>query len=241
MDEISALADDIEARLRAAGQPDRAEGERRYLKSDLEHVGASVPAIRKVAADVHRARADMAHDELVALVEALWAVPVHERRMAAVELLGFGVGALSVGDAPLLERLVRTSRTWALVDPLAVKVIGVLAERQPAGWDPIVRRWASDDDVWVRRASLLAHLPGLRAGAGDFDRFGALAEALLDDREFFVRKAIGWVLRETGKQRPELVTGWLLPHAARAAGVTVRQAVKHLPERDRRRIIARRA
>ncbi len=116
----------------------------------------------------------------------------------------------------------------------------MLAEREPGGWDPTLRRWATDDDVWVRRASLLAHLPGLHDGAGDFERFGALAEALLDERDFLVRKAIGWVLREKGRQRPELVTGWLLPPAARADGVTVREAVKHLPERDRRRILAHR-
>lgn len=104
-----------------------------------------------------------------------------------------------------------------------------------------MRRWAKDQDLWVRRASLLTHLPGLRRGAGDFERFCAIADALLDEREPFIRKAIGWVLRETGKQRPDLVTGWLLPRAQRAAGPTVREAVKYLPESDRRRIAAARA
>ena len=178
----TALADEIERQLREASRPERAEGERRYLKSDLDHLGASVPAIRKVATAVHREHPEMSHDELVALVEALWWRPVHERRMTAVALLGLRVGALSVTDAPLLERLLRESRTWALVDPLAISVIGVLAEREPTAWDPIVRRWAIDHDLWIRRASLLAHLPGLRSGAGDFDRFGALADALLDER-----------------------------------------------------------
>jgi 3-methyladenine DNA glycosylase AlkD len=235
------LADEIERQLQEVSRPERAEGERRYLKSELVHLGASVPAIRKIAKAVRHEHPDMAHDELVALTEALWGRPVHERRMTAVVLLGYAVGALSVADLPLLERLLRESRTWALVDPLAVSVIGELAEREPTAWDPIVRRWAIDHDVWVRRASLLAHLPGLRSGAGDFGRFGALADALLDEREFFIRKAIGWVLRETGKQRPELVTAWLLPRAARAAGLTVREAVKHLPEPDRLRIVAARS
>ena len=237
----AALADEIERQMREVSRPERAEGERRYLKSELDHLGASVPAIRKIAAAVHRERPEMSHDELVALAEALWGRPVHERRMAAVALLGHRVGALSVADSPLLEWLLRESRTWALVDPLAISVVGVLAEREPTAWDPIVRRWAIDEDMWIRRASLLAHLPGLRGGAGDFGRFGALADALLDEREFFIRKAIGWVLRETGKKRPGLVTDWLLPRAARAAGLTVREAVKHLPEPDRRRIVAARS
>lgn len=129
----TALASEIERQLREVGRPERAEAERRYLKSDLDHLGVSVPAIREIATVVHREKT-MSHDELIALVGALWARPLHERRVSAVELLdlGAGAGVLSVIDAPLLQRLLRESRTWALVDPLAVNVIGVLADREPA-------------------------------------------------------------------------------------------------------------
>lgn len=237
---MRALADEIETRLHAVARPERADGERHYLKSDLEHLGVSVPAVRKIARTVYRDRPDMGHDDLVLLIEALWAKPVHERRMLATELLDLANSVLSAADSPLLERLLRESRTWALVDPLAIRVVGALTEREPQAWDPIVRRWASEPDMWLRRASLLAHLPGLRRGAGDFDRFCELADALLDEREFFIRKAIGWALRETGKQQPHHVTAWLLPRATRAAGVTLREAVKHLPAHDVQRILATR-
>jgi 3-methyladenine DNA glycosylase AlkD len=93
-----------------------------------------------------------------------------------------------------------------------------------------------DDDFWLRRASLLAYLPGLRRGEGDFDRFVALADPMLEDREFFIRKAIGWVLRETAKKRPALVVDWLEPRLDRASGLTVREAIKHVPETERRRL-----
>ena len=66
-----------------------------------------------------------------------------------------------------------------------------------------------------RRCSPL--LVALRQGGGDFERFGRYADAMLEEREFFIRKAIGWVLRDTGRKRPELVFEWLLPRAA--AGV----------------------
>jgi 3-methyladenine DNA glycosylase AlkD len=64
---------------------------------------------------------------------------------------------------------------------------------------------------------------------------------MLEEREFFIRKAIGWVLRDTSKKRPELVYEWLLPRAVRASGVTVREAVKYLSEDQRAGILARRA
>ena len=72
-------------------------------------------------------------------------------------------------------------------------------------------------------------LPGLRRGEGDWERFAAYADSMLEEREFFIRKAIGWVLRETGKRRPELVYGWLRPRAGRASAVTMCEAVKPLP------------
>ena len=239
--DAAAVADEIEAELAAAGTPDRAVHEKAYLKSDLDFLGASVPTIRAAATAVHRQHPDLGHDEVVALVTALWDTPVHERRMAAVEVLDLYGAVLGPDDVDLLERLLRESRTWALVDGLAASVVGALAERFPDDLDPVVRGWATDDDRWVRRSALLAHLVALRRGEGDFTRFGELADPMLEDTEFFIRKAIGWVLRDTGRRRPELVADWLAPRAARASGLTVREAVKHLPDDQRRRIDQARA
>ncbi|HEX2293198.1 MAG TPA: DNA alkylation repair protein [Gaiellaceae bacterium] len=224
--------------LRAAGSPERAANERRYLKSSLEHYGVTVPAIRKIARAEWGDGWDRA--ELLATVEALWARPVHECRMAAVELLELGSALLCAGDVELLERLLRESRTWALVDGLAASVVGPLVEREPS-LGPTLDRWAADDDFWLRRSALLALLGPLRRGGGDWERFARYADSMLEEREFFIRKAIGWVLRDTSRKRPDLVADWLEPRAARASGVTVREAVKHLPEGRRERILARRA
>ena len=177
------------------------------------------------------------HDDLVDVVQALSDEPVHERRMAAVELLDRGADRLGYDDAALLERLLRESGTWALVDPLAASVVGKLVERDQR-FGAVLDRWAADDDFWIRRSALLALLVPLRKGQGDFERFGRYADAMLGEGEFFVRKAIGWVLRDTARKRPELVYEWLLPRAARASGVTVREAVKPLSEAQRRTVMA---
>lgn len=237
--DIDALAEAIDAELQAGGAPERAEKEKAYLKSELRHYGTSVPAIRAVAKATTRQHPDLTHDELVALVDALWAVPVHERRMASVELLDLYCDRLGPGDAALLERLLRESCTWALVDGLAASVVGRLFERHP-GLGATLDRWATDSDFWLRRSAMLALLVSLRDGRGDFDRFGRYADAMLCEREFFIRKAIGWVLRDTGRRRPDLVYEWLLPRAARASTVTIREAVKPLSSVQRAAILAAR-
>lgn len=234
--EAKVAAAGIEAELRAQGTPERAAGEKRYLKSELEHLGAGVGQIRaRVRALTSRHR-DLSHTELVALVEALWSRPVHECRLAAALTLDAKASLLGARDLPLLEQLVRQSKTWALVDVLAVNVTGAIVLSEPsaaAGLD----RWARDDDFWLRRAALLAMLKPLREGA-PLDRFGRWADSMLDERELFIRKAIGWVLRETGKRRGDEVFAWLAPRTDRASGVTMREAVKYLRPAQRDELLA---
>ena len=230
----------IEASLRGVGTPQRAASEKAYLKSDLEFTGTPVPAIRATVRAWCRARPDLTHAELIAVTEALWARPVHECRMAAVELLDANVGVLRPGDAALIERMLRTARTWALVDGLASNVMGELTERHPE-LTAVLDRWAGDEDFWLRRSAVLALLVPLRRGEGDFGRFAGYADQMLEEKEFFIRKAIGWILRDTAKRRPELVTDWLEPRAHRASGVTMREAVKPLPPEVAARLLAARA
>ncbi len=224
---MNRLADELEASLRRIGTSTRAEGEKAYLKSDLAFTGTLVSATR---AEVQRLDRQLAldHERLVELVAALWSKPVFERRLAAIMFLQRHPKLLSVTDMPILEGMARESRTWALLDYLAVDVLGRLVEADPAGMTAVMDAWATDDDFWIRRASLLAELRPIRRGAG-LDRFLARAEPMLEEREFFIRKAIGWVLREAGKRRPDDVFAWLAPRTHRASGVTMREAVKYLP------------
>ena len=83
-------------------------------------------------------------------------------------------------------------------------VVGGLAERHPE-LGVVLDRGTTDQDFWIRRAALLALLGPLGRGQGEFERFSGYADAMLEDKEFFVRKATGWVLRETAKKRPDLV------------------------------------
>jgi DNA alkylation repair enzyme len=90
-----------------------------------------VPAIRSVAKVVTSQHPELSHDDLLVLVDALWAAPVHERRTVAVELLDIYHDRLRGEDVGPLERVLRKSRTWALVDPRAASVVGRLAEHHP--------------------------------------------------------------------------------------------------------------
>ena len=220
------LATRIERALKPKGTAVRAVKEKAYLKSELVHFGVTVPVMRTTVLAVAR-EAEPTRAELVAAVQALWARGVYELRAAAVELLVAHGGLVTAADVALIERLIREAKTWALVDVLAPHVMGslVVADGRLAR---TLDRWATDDDFWVRRAAMLSLLVPLRTGGGDFARFTRYADAMLEEREFFIRKAIGWILRETSRKTPDRVFDWLLPRAHRAAGLTIREATKYL-------------
>jgi len=233
---LDAEADSLERALAAVGTPARAVQEKRYLKSDLTFLGATVWQIRAEVKAAARAGPELDHDRLLGLVDALWARPVFERRMAATVQLELRTDLLTVDDLPLVERLLRESHTWALVDGLAVDVVGAVLAADPERTVTVLDRWSRDDDFWIRRSALLAWLRPLRHGVS-LDRFLGYADGMLEEKEFFIRKAIGWVLRDVGKRRPEEVGRWLAPRTHRASGVTMREATKYLPDPDRERLM----
>lgn len=149
----------VDATLQAEGDLYRAAAEQDRLGSDLRFYGASVGAVRGTIRDVARRHPGLTHDDVTALSSELWAVPVFERRLAAVVLLQSNVHRLVNSDLTRIEGFLRSAGLNALVDPLAVDVVRPLLERLDAlgraRADSVLDRWAGDSDPWLRRAALL--------------------------------------------------------------------------------------
>ena len=198
------------------------------MKSALRFHGVDAAQLRGECAAFCKAHAEIDREQLIGYATALFATDGFDLRSAAIALLERKAMLLQASDAPWLVELARAGACWAHVDFLATAVIDRLLERD-GGVAVRARAWASDDCFWVRRVALLCQLRALRRGAGDFALFAEIAAPMIGEKEFFIRKAIGWVLREVSKKRPALVRDFLLPHAANASGVTWREATKYLP------------
>jgi 3-methyladenine DNA glycosylase AlkD len=214
-------------RLRRAGSAARAVGEKAYLKSDLRFWGTSLDSIRAAAGEYSDAHPDLTRTDLRVIAETLYATDVFELRASAIGLLERRRDALVDRDLPWLIAVVRKSKTWALVDWIAPKVIGDVIARDPRSRKRL-GAWAKDDDFWVRRAALLAEHDALRAGGGDFALWSRIAAPMLEEREFFIRKAIGWVLREVSKKRPELTYEFLRKHRGQVSSLSLKEGAKYL-------------
>jgi len=213
------------------GSPQRAAAERSYLKSQLRHLGAPVPAVRRVVRNWARRHPQLSHDEVFAVADALWSEPVHERRLAAIELLQVYPRCIGSDDLLWFDRRLRECRTWALVDPLAGLVVADLVARSWSESVPALDLWVHDTDFWMRRSAVLALRSAVRRG-DHLDQLFDFAELLLPDTEFFVRKAIGWVLREVAPHHPREVSAWLRAHVEDISLVTLREPLRKLPDGD---------
>ena len=227
----------FETRFAAAGKPARAEYERAYMKSTLRFHGVDQATIRRACAEFCKMHA-LDHDALVAVVDALYATDWFDLHSAAVDLLERKRKLVGRDDAAWLIALVRRSACWAHVDWIATKVVPHALPAKPRA---LLRAWAHDDDFWVRRTALLAQLDALRGGGGDFALFAELPVPMLGEKEFFIRKAIGWVLRDTSRKRPELVRDFVAAHGAKMSGLTLREATRRLPEAMRKQLAPVRA
>jgi DNA alkylation repair enzyme len=126
--DVGGLAAEIERRLREAGTPARAAAEKAYLKSSREFAGTSLPQTRRIVSEVTRGHS-LPREDVLGLAGALWNRGMHECRGAGLILLVSHADDLLARDAALVERLIRASGTWALVDDLAGRVMGRLVER----------------------------------------------------------------------------------------------------------------
>ena len=219
-------------RLRSAGSASRAVGEKAYLKSELRFWGTSQDSIRKAVREYCDAHSELTRADLRAVAGSLYATDVHELRAAAIGVLERERDTLDARDLPWLIGIVRKSKSWAYVDWIAPKVIGDIIRRDPRARKRLVT-WAKDANFWVRRAALLAEHDALRAGAGDFALWSRLAASMLEEREFFIRKAIGWVLREVSKKRPALTYAFLQEHRDEVSRLSLLEGAKYLSASQR--------
>ncbi len=156
---MSAAGDFIDAALQRESSWERANSERERIAGQLAVYGSSVGAVRGTVRDAGLRYPGMEHDEIAALASELWAVPVFERRLAAVVLLQTHVRLLDNNDLTRIEGFVRSAGASALVEPLALDVIRpLLAQLDAAGRakaEVALLRWSGDAESLRFAASLL--------------------------------------------------------------------------------------
>lgn len=221
------LVAEIRAELAAAADPHRAGPMRRYMKSAMPCYGVGLPDVRRLTSQAVRHHPFADEAAWRATVLALWRDATHrEERYAALALLR-GARArrwLTLDALPLLEELIVTGAWWDLVDEAAKRVRDVLVATPDAA-APVLVAWA-EGDLWLRRAAIICQVG--RKDATDRRLLAACIEPSMGSREFFLRKAIGWALRDLSRHDPTWVLAFVREHREALSPLSKREALRVL-------------
>jgi 3-methyladenine DNA glycosylase AlkD len=223
------LAHAVRSGLVRLTDPDRGSRMQAYLKSPMPCLGVPSPAARALFREVFAAHPLAARGTWLDTLLALWnEAGYREERYAALALAGHRLYRPHQ-DPEVLDlygQLVVSGAWWDLVDDLATHKVAPILRAFPAEATPVVLRWSREEDLWLRRTAILAQV-GAKA-ATDVGLLAACIETNLADHRFFIRKAVGWALRDYARTDREWVRSFVDAAGDRMSGLSRREALKHL-------------
>ena len=212
--------------LAAVSDPEKAGPMAAYLKTDMPFYGVQkagrVPVMRKLKLEFPPQNRD--EYELATL--ALWRLEHREEKYLAIGYARAFEDFVVFDSMPLYEQMITEGAWWDLVDGLASWLVGSVLLKERNRTEPVMRSWITSEDMWLRRTSIICQL----SHKADTDTL-LLADACtenMSDPEFFIRKAIGWALREYAKTNPDWVRAYVRDHQGEMSGLSLREATKHL-------------
>jgi len=242
---INKFIQDYEKFLKENFDPVRAEKEKAYLYSDLKHYGIPSKDKKDFLKRYKSEIKSLSKKQALSLVKLLWSKSSFEEKGAALHVLELHEDKLNISDMPLIEMMMRESKGWALLDSLIIPLMPGLLEKDKRIYK-YLKKWIRDNNFWVRRSALLAQLLLFRKGAGGKrELFFDMAVSQFDESwidniykgaeekkraKFFMRKAIGWSLREMSQKNPKTVYDFLKKNKDKMSGLSFREGSRKLPE-----------
>lgn len=222
------LAADLRAALAAAADPERAPGMQAYMKSEMPYRGIKSADLREISKRVFSEHPLDSCEAWHAAVLELWrGAKYREERYAALELIALRRhrDCRTPEALPMYEELITTGAWWDYVDAAAHHV-GDLLRSHPKEMRPVMRSWSEDNNLWKRRVSIICQVSLKRDT--DLELLYANIEPNLDDRSFWIRKAIGWSLRAYAWTNPKEIARYVAANESRLSGLSRRQALKNI-------------
>ena len=210
--------------LESLADGERATGMAAYMRDQFVFLGISAKDRRAVAKPWLRLAKQAEPEALLDLATWCWSQPEREFHHVGTDALRAGAAHLRAGDLDAIRGFITTHSWWDTVDSLAAWTVGPMVTNHDLG--ERMDTWVHDDNLWVARTAIL-HQLGYK-DATDADRLFRYADLRAADTDFFIRKAIGWALRQYARVAPDEVRAFVDPRRDALSGLTVREAMKHL-------------
>ncbi len=224
--DVEAACQFVSVRLAQTADPDKAPAMQAYMKTDMPFYGVQKAGRTIVLRDLVREYRPDTADGYQEFVLALWNLDHREEKYIALGVARHFKDQIVPNHVDLYRRLIVEGAWWDLVDEVATHLIRHLVVGYPVESWPVVGGWIDDDDMWLRRAVLLCQV-GAKWDT-DTDRLFAFCAARSHEPGFFIRKAIGWALRDFARTDPAAVAAFINAHLGELSGLSYREGAKHI-------------
>lgn len=229
------FGDEVVARLVAAFEPAadpvRADPMVAYMKGRFPFLGIASGPRRALAKAALAGLPAPAEADVAAVAAGCWSLEEREYQYAGADYAVRWVRVCSPSFLPVVERLITGKAWWDTVDVLGAHVVGPLVTATPA-LRADMDRWLVSDDRWLARSAILHQL--FWKEQTDVDWLFAACLTRAADTDFFLRKSIGWALRQYSKVDEAAVRAFVADHDAELSGLSKREALKWLDRRAAR-------
>ena len=222
------LVQDIRQALADNSNPDKAEGMRAYMKSEMPFRGVQKPARRKLLREALKSNPPADKRAWRDSVIELWRnAEFREERYMALDVAGAPQyrDHRTLDILPMLEEMVVTGAWWDYVDEVATHRLRELLERYPTDMARHMRSWSLDDNMWKRRSSIICQIN--RKNETDLDLLFDCIDPNLSHPDFFIRKGIGWALRSLAWTDLPTVEDYVVRNRDRISTLSSREALKN--------------
>lgn len=198
-----------------------------YMRGQFDYFGLTSPIRKELCKPYLKELPKESKSDLVELIELLWQQPQRECHYLAQELF-FKIAkkTLEKEDLAFIESLLTRHSWWDTIDFLAPKILKIYFDKFPNQRNRVVDRWIASDNIWLKRSALLLHLK--QKEDVDIDYMFETILRLTGSTEFFVNKAIGWLLREYSKKQPNLIKDFINEHYETLSNLSIREGSKYL-------------
>ncbi len=219
----------VRRELAAAGAPERAVDMQRYMKSVMPFHGVRRPEVRSICRiifDEHPLSSERSVDATVG--QLFTTAGRREEHYAALQLARHRRyrAYQTPARVPLYRTLIEIGAWWDTVDEIAANLIGPILLSHPDQVRPTIVEWVTDPNRWLRRTAIIAQLAAKQHT--DRDLLTDAIDANTADPDFFIRKAIGWALRQHARTDPQWVRDFVAAREDRLSALSKREARKHL-------------
>ncbi len=215
----------IRSGLREAGNEEFAVNMQAYMKSSLPFHGVKSKEQAAISKPLFREHPIREFDEYKTVIEELWSSEYREEKYAAIACARHHKKLITLDAIPIYEMMIREGAWWDYVDVIAVHLVGPVLLSSPEHMVPLLRLWIDDENMWIRRTAILAQL--MFKEKMDTGLLFEFCDKRLHEDEFFIRKAIGWVLRQHSKTDPDVIRAYVDSRRDKMSGLTLREASKY--------------